>query len=95
MKKSETVICFDPSDPTGMESLMDRYGDSKTMFVGKDEEGQSVDISIFPDKIVTSAFQANGWIRKNIYARDGVCEETVRAIIHSRKTTEGVIPMHG
>ena len=75
MKKSETVICFDPPDPTGMESLMDRYGDSKTMFVGKDEEGQSVEISIFPDKIVTSAFQANGWIRKNIYARDGVCEE--------------------
>lgn len=75
MKKSETAICFDPSDPAGMESLMDRYGDSKTIFVGKDEEGQSVDISIFPDKIVTSAFQANGWIRKNIYARDGVCEE--------------------
>ena len=51
-------------------------GDSKTMYPGTNEHGESVYISIFSDKIVTMTSQINGWMRKNIYYRDGSREET-------------------
>ena len=69
------MIHLDPTDFEGMLKLMDDYGDSKTMFPGTNEGGEDVHISIFPDKIVTETFQHNGWIRKNIYYRDGTREE--------------------
>ena len=69
-------IFLDPSDQESMNRLMDEHGDSTTMYPGKSEHGEDVYISIFPDRIVTSTTQSNGWIRKNIYHRDGTREET-------------------
>lgn len=68
-------IYLDPSDQEAMNKLMDELGDSETMFPGTSEHGEDVYISIFHDKIVTSTTQDNGWIRKNIYWRDGTREE--------------------
>lgn len=68
-------ILFNPSSLEDMIALMDTFGDSETMFPGKNEEGELVFISIFPDKIVTSTMQHNNWTRKNIYYRDGSSEE--------------------
>ena len=68
-------IQFDPSDQEAMVRLMDEHGDSKTMYPGKNEDGEDVYISIFRDKIVTTTSQRNGWLRKNIYYRDGSSEE--------------------
>ena len=59
-----------------MNALMDEHGKSKTMYPGTNEQGESVYISIFEDKIVTMTSQFNGWMRKNIYYRDGSREET-------------------
>ena len=56
-------IHFDPKNQEAMNALMD-------------EHGESVYISIFEDKIVTMTSQSNGWMRKNIYYRDGSREET-------------------
>lgn len=68
-------IYVDPTDQKSLVDLMDQYGDSTTMYPGTNEEGEDVYISIFPDKVVTSTFQHNGWTRKNIYYRDGTREE--------------------
>lgn len=68
-------IFLDPSDQESMNRLMDEHGDSTTMYPGKSEHGEDVYISIFTDRIVTSTTQSNGWIRKNIYHRDGTREE--------------------
>lgn len=71
---SEQIV-FNPHSLEDMISLMDAYGNSKTMFPGVNEEGEIVHISIFPDMIVVMTFQKNGWHRKNIYHRDGTREE--------------------
>ena len=69
-------IHFDPKNQEAMNALMDEHGKSKTMYPGTNELGESVYISIFEDKIVTMTSQFNGWMRKNIYYRDGSREET-------------------
>jgi len=68
-------IRFNPSDPKGMEALMDQYGDSQSPVLGVNDLGEDVAISIFHDKIVVMTYQSNGWARKNVYHRDGVREE--------------------
>ena len=50
-------ILFNPRSLEDMIALMDTYGDSDTMFPGVNEDGETVWISIFPDKIVTSTLQ--------------------------------------
>ena len=68
-------IRLDPTDLKGMIELMDKYGDSQTLYPGENDEGELVHIFIFHDMIVTETLQSNNWIRKNIYYRDGSREE--------------------
>ena len=68
-------IHFDPSDLKGMKALMGQYGDSQSMILGTNENGEDVTISIFHDKIITVTYQSNGWIRKNVYHWDNSREE--------------------
>ncbi len=68
-------IHIDPSDLKGLVALMDQYGDSQCMTIGSNENGEDVTISIFHDKIITETYQANGWMRQNVYHRDGSREE--------------------
>lgn len=70
------MIRFDPTNLAGMRRLMNEHGANNTAYPGKNESGERVLISISLDKIVVSAFQTNGWIRKNTYYRDGSCDET-------------------
>lgn len=72
----ERQIEVNPFDQKSLNALMDQYGDSTTMFPGTNENGETVHISIFYDKIVVVTLQENGWVRKNIYYRDGTREET-------------------
>ena len=44
-------------------------------YCGTNDNGESVVISVFTDKIVVETLQSNGWTRKNIYYTDGVTEE--------------------
>ena len=52
-----------------------KYGDSKTMYPGVNENGEKIHISIAHESIVVMTFQSNGWMRKNVYHRDGTREE--------------------
>lgn len=68
-------IQFNPSDFDSLLKLMDTYGDQETMLFGINESKESVDISIFKDRILVGTYQHNGWKRKNVYWRDGTVEE--------------------
>lgn len=72
---SSEQIQFNPHSLEDMIALMDAYGDSDTMYPGVNENGETIWISIFKDKIVVMTSQKNGWQRKNIYYRDGSSEE--------------------
>lgn len=63
-------IEFDPSDRIGMLNLMAQYGDSEEMMFGENKQGETTQLSIFPDHIVTVTMQHNGWVRKNVYYKD-------------------------
>lgn len=73
--KDVSTIRLDPTDLNSMITLMDTYGDSNTLYPGTNENGETVHISIFHEKIVVVTFQTNRWIRKNVYWRDGTREE--------------------
>lgn len=76
MKENSKTIEFDPCDLNGMLKIMDELGDSAELYDGKNENGETVLISVFTDKIVVRTSQSNGWERTNTYWRDGTCEET-------------------
>ena len=84
MEKKDMTFTFDPNDFDGMCELMDKYGDSDTMFMGVNTEFEETEISIFPDKIVYATYQHNGWKRENVYWRDGTREETFKGRWKSR-----------
>ncbi len=75
MKEENQAFDFDPSDYKAMLDLMDEKGDSDTLFLGSNENMEDTTISISRDKIVYVTFQNNGWVRKNVYWRDGTTEE--------------------
>ena len=75
MTEKALTFVFDPTDLKAMCKLMDEYGDSDTMFTGTNTELEDTTISIFHDRIVYVTFQSNGWVRKNVYWRDGTREE--------------------
>lgn len=66
---------FDSTDWEGMLDLMKKHGNSELPFVGQNEDGESVEISICTDNISVRTFQNNGWVRLNVYHDDGYCEE--------------------
>lgn len=70
------MIDFNPHDLEGMVRLMDKYADSEFPFEGKNENGETVLISINKNNIAVETFQANEWVRINTYWRDGTTEET-------------------
>ena len=75
MENKDLTFDFDPTNLGSMCALMDEHGNSDTMFMGVNTEFEETTISIFPDKIVYVTYQHNGWVRKNIYWRDGTREE--------------------
>lgn len=64
------------SDSEQRESFMDRHEEFQSGLFGHNESEELVMVSIHKDCIVTSTFQKNRWVRKNIYWRDGTIEET-------------------
>ena len=54
--------------------LMEIYGDSKTSYCGKNEDGEMVLVAIYKDKIIVETYQTNHWIRKDYYDSNGLYE---------------------
>ena len=55
MEKKDLTFTFDPNDLGSMCELMDKYGDSDTMFMGVNTEFEETEISIFPDTMTAEA----------------------------------------
>lgn len=69
-------VHFDPHDLKGMNALMDDHEKYPEMLFGENEHGEKVTISINADNIYTTTEQKNGYLRVNIYYRNGGVEET-------------------
>ena len=69
-------IKLDTDDLGSMVALMDELGsETDTLYSVVNESGETLHISIFPDKIIVRVFQGNGWLRRSVYHRDGTSEE--------------------
>lgn len=69
------TININPNDLSSLIELMDKYHTTKYMLPGTNELGEHTTASIFKDKIVVVTYQKNGWVRENVYWRDGTREE--------------------
>ena len=69
-------IKLNTDDRESMIALMDELGsETDTIYSGVNESGETLHISVFPDKISVLVFQGNGWLRRSVYHRDGTSEE--------------------
>lgn len=68
-------IIVNPRDWDGMLELMDRFDEFKVPYMGENENGEFVQISVNKDNITVVTNQDNGWVRQNIYYRDFTTEE--------------------
>lgn len=56
----------------GRKRLLDRYGNSNTLFSGRNADGEMVCVSFDKEAgIVLKTSQQNGWVRVNYYDNDG------------------------
>ena len=74
MEKGKMVI--DYSNYNQLVDLMNHADDYPYMLMGENQDGEFTTTSITPDRIIVETLQDNGWVRKNIYHRDGMVEET-------------------
>lgn len=56
------------------QNLFEKYGYCSAL-VGIDEDGSPVIVSIDENEATIQTLQNNGWIRVNIYYKDGTVEE--------------------
>ena len=64
---------FDSTDPKLIRKLIKDFGDSDTMFIGTNSEGEQMTISIDAHNgIITNTYQNNGWVRVNYYDVNGL-----------------------
>lgn len=56
----------------GRKRLIEQYGDSNTLFSGRNSDGEMVCVSFDKEAgIVLKTSQQNGWVRVNYYDNDG------------------------
>ena len=76
MSKKFDLVIDDWYDLDYLIKLMDKYGETTDEdFYGENQHGEFISIAIWPDNIILTTYQDNGWIRKNYYWRDGTIEE--------------------
>lgn len=56
--------------------ITELYGDIEFPFLGENQNGEGIFVSVFKDRIVVKTEQSNGFIRVNTYWTDGTIEET-------------------
>lgn len=75
-KSKSEVIEIDFGNRDSIIETMDKYHHLDQMVFARNELEELQAISIYKDKIFVDTYQRNGWIRKNVYHRDGTIEET-------------------
>ena len=54
------------------KQIMKEYGNSESAFLGHNEDGELVEMSVRPDEIIVKTYQENGWLRVNYYDENGL-----------------------
>ena len=54
------------------KQIMKEYGNSESAFLGHNEDGELVEMSVHPDEIIVKTYQENGWLRVNYYDENGL-----------------------
>lgn len=67
---------IDYSNYEQLVDLMNHADDYPYMLVGENQNGEFTTTSITPNLVILETLQDNGWVRKNIFHRDGMVEET-------------------
>ena len=75
VKNPNNEITIDFSNRSALLQVMNTYGNIGHDIFGMSSNRESMVISIHPDKIVANTYQRNGWVRQNVYHRDGETEE--------------------
>lgn len=69
-------ICFNfSSDYDTINKLIKKYGAKGLFAIGKNEDGESIIITIYSNRVVTKTLQKNNWMRINTYWADGNIDE--------------------
>ena len=55
----------------GRKRILQEYADIETMFVGENEDGERVYLSVAHSGMVLRTEQSNGWVRVNYYDAEG------------------------
>ena len=61
-------------DKNNLVACMAEYGDTKTPFYGKNEDGETVCVSVYKDSIEIDTYQSNGYVRRNHFNAYGVSD---------------------
>lgn len=64
-------------------AMMDNSEKYSTAILAENENGELMQIGVYPDYICAYTTQANGWTRKNFYYRDGTTEELFFPLINN------------
>lgn len=64
------------SDLNDVIRITELYGDSEFPFLGENQNGEGIFVSVFRDRVVVNTEQSNGFVRVNTYWTDGTIEET-------------------
>ena len=60
------------SDYDTINKLIKKYGEKGLFTTGENDEGESIIITIYSNRVVTKTLQKNNWMRINIYWADGI-----------------------
>lgn len=71
----DEFLMIDFSNRHQLGELMDRSEDFPYMLSASNSDGETQQISINCDNIIVNTLQNNGWVRANVYWRDGTREE--------------------
>ena len=63
------------SDYNTIKNLIKKYGEKGLFATGKNEDGESIIITIYSDRVVTKTLQKNNWMRVNTYWADSNIDE--------------------
>ena len=64
------------SDYDTINKLIKKYGAKGLFTTGENEDGESIIITIYSNRVVTKTLQKNNWMHINTYWADGNIDET-------------------
>lgn len=71
MERIPNSLSFRFNTVEGRQQMIRKYSSSKSMYFGKNEDGEDVYLSIAKSGMVLKTEQHNGWVRVNYYDQNG------------------------